>query len=84
MRQHMLNGWLVAALLALACLLGITAYVEVKKRAPAHSVDAWPRGGAESGSDARNLLLGAAWQYHVKSLNGRLRRDQSRQGRAGH
>ncbi|PBC03586.1 hypothetical protein CK220_13435 [Mesorhizobium sp. WSM3860] len=31
MRQHMLNGWLVAALLALTCLLGITVYAEVKK-----------------------------------------------------
>ncbi len=34
MRQHMLNGWLVAALLALVCLLGITAYVEVRKDLP--------------------------------------------------
>lgn len=34
MRQHMLNGWLVAALLALFCLLGITAYLEVKKDLP--------------------------------------------------
>ncbi|TIQ36745.1 MAG: hypothetical protein E5X48_09260 [Mesorhizobium sp.] len=34
MRQHMLNGWLVAALLALVCLLGITAYAEVKKDLP--------------------------------------------------
>ncbi|RWL97768.1 MAG: hypothetical protein EOR68_16590 [Mesorhizobium sp.] len=31
MRQHMLNGWLVAALIALVCLLGITAYMEVSK-----------------------------------------------------
>jgi len=30
----MLNGWLVAALLALVCLLGITAYVEVRKDLP--------------------------------------------------
>ncbi|WP_192256298.1 hypothetical protein [Mesorhizobium silamurunense] len=34
MRQHMLNGWLVAALVALVCLLGITAYAEVKKDIP--------------------------------------------------
>jgi len=34
MRQHMLNGWLVAALFALVCLLGTTAYVEVKKDLP--------------------------------------------------
>lgn len=34
MRQHMLNGWLVAALIALVCLLGITAYVEVSKDLP--------------------------------------------------
>ncbi|SFO04949.1 hypothetical protein SAMN03159463_00955 [Mesorhizobium sp. NFR06] len=34
MRQHMLNGWLVAALIALVCLLGITAYVEVRKDVP--------------------------------------------------
>ncbi|CDX44145.1 conserved exported hypothetical protein [Mesorhizobium sp. ORS 3359] len=34
MRQHMLNGWLVAALIALVCLLGITAYVEVRKDLP--------------------------------------------------
>ncbi len=34
MRQHMLNGWLVAALVALVCLLGITAYVEVSKDLP--------------------------------------------------
>ncbi|AZO74256.1 MAG: hypothetical protein E5V92_30480 [Mesorhizobium sp.] len=34
MRQHMLNGWLVAALIALTCLLGITAYAEVKKDLP--------------------------------------------------
>ncbi|MDX8468629.1 hypothetical protein RFM26_23265 [Mesorhizobium sp. VK23B] len=34
MRQRMLNGWLVAALVALTCLLGITAYMEVKKDLP--------------------------------------------------
>lgn len=34
MRQHMLNSWLVAALLALVCLLGITAYFEVRKDLP--------------------------------------------------
>ncbi|MDX8456149.1 hypothetical protein RFM98_25780 [Mesorhizobium sp. VK9D] len=34
MRQHMLNGWLVAALVALICLLGITAYMEVRKDLP--------------------------------------------------
>ncbi|WP_434723686.1 hypothetical protein [Mesorhizobium sp. RIZ17] len=34
MRQHMLNGWLVAALLALVCLLCITAYMEVRKDLP--------------------------------------------------
>jgi hypothetical protein len=34
MRQHMLNGWLVAALIALVCLLGITAYMEIKKDLP--------------------------------------------------
>ena len=34
MRQHMLNGWLVAALIALVCLLGITAYMEVRKDLP--------------------------------------------------
>ncbi|RWL49837.1 MAG: hypothetical protein EOR60_00225 [Mesorhizobium sp.] len=34
MRQHMLNGWLMAALIALVCLLGITAYVEVRKDLP--------------------------------------------------
>ncbi|RRH95307.1 hypothetical protein EH240_25240 [Mesorhizobium tamadayense] len=34
MRQHMLNGWLVAALVALVCLLGITTYVEVKTDIP--------------------------------------------------
>ncbi|WP_217575652.1 hypothetical protein [Mesorhizobium sp. GbtcB19] len=34
MRQHMLNGWLVAALVALVCLLGITAYMEVRKDLP--------------------------------------------------
>jgi hypothetical protein len=31
MRQHMLNGWLVAALVAMTCLLGVTAYAEVKE-----------------------------------------------------
>ncbi|TPM00929.1 hypothetical protein FJ943_12240 [Mesorhizobium sp. B2-3-10] len=31
MRQHLLNGWLAAALVALVCLLGITAYAEVKQ-----------------------------------------------------
>jgi hypothetical protein len=30
----MLNGWLLAALLALVCLLGITAYLEVGKDLP--------------------------------------------------
>ncbi|MFC3324852.1 hypothetical protein [Mesorhizobium cantuariense] len=30
MRQHMLNGWLVAALVATTCLLGVTAYAEVQ------------------------------------------------------
>ncbi|TPJ74107.1 hypothetical protein [Mesorhizobium sp. B2-6-2] len=34
MRQHMLNGWLMAALIALVCLLGITAYTEVSKDLP--------------------------------------------------
>ncbi|RWM30999.1 hypothetical protein [Mesorhizobium sp.] len=34
MRQYMLNGWLVAALVALTCLLGITAYAEVKTDLP--------------------------------------------------
>ncbi|TGQ71462.1 MAG: hypothetical protein E5V49_03525 [Mesorhizobium sp.] len=34
MRQHMLNGWLVAALFALVCLLGITAYVEIQNDLP--------------------------------------------------
>ncbi|AZO02664.1 hypothetical protein EOA27_22945 [Mesorhizobium sp. M2A.F.Ca.ET.037.01.1.1] len=34
MRQHMLNGWLVAALIALVCLLGVTAYVEISKDLP--------------------------------------------------
>ncbi len=34
MRQHMLNGWLVAALVALVYLLGITAYLEVTKDLP--------------------------------------------------
>ncbi|UCI21530.1 hypothetical protein FJ970_11465 [Mesorhizobium sp. B2-1-8] len=31
MRQHLSNGWLAAALAALACLLAITAYAEVKQ-----------------------------------------------------
>ncbi|MCQ8874542.1 hypothetical protein NP945_22115 [Mesorhizobium sp. LMG17149] len=31
MRQHLLNGWLVAALVATTCLLGVTAYAEVKE-----------------------------------------------------
>jgi hypothetical protein len=30
----MLNGWLVVALVALVCLLGITAYMEVSKDLP--------------------------------------------------
>lgn len=34
MRQHILNSWLVAALVALACLLGVTAYAEVKNDLP--------------------------------------------------
>jgi hypothetical protein len=34
MRQQLLNGWLVAALIALVCLLGITAYTEVSKDLP--------------------------------------------------
>ncbi|WP_095201825.1 hypothetical protein [Mesorhizobium carmichaelinearum] len=34
MRQHMLNSWLVAALVALVCLLGVTAYAEVKNDVP--------------------------------------------------
>lgn len=34
MRQHMLNGWLAGALVALACLLGATAYAEVKQAPP--------------------------------------------------
>jgi len=34
MRQYMLTGWLVAALLALVCLLGVTAYAEVKQDLP--------------------------------------------------
>ncbi|MBZ9997384.1 hypothetical protein [Mesorhizobium sp. BH1-1-4] len=34
MRQHMLNGGLVAAMVALVFLLGITAYAEVKEERP--------------------------------------------------
>lgn len=34
MRQHILNGWLVAALIALVCLLGVTAYAAVKDDLP--------------------------------------------------
>lgn len=34
MRQHMMNGWLVAALVALVCLLGATAYGAVKQDLP--------------------------------------------------
>lgn len=34
MRQHMLNGWLVAALVAVICLLGTTAYTEIRKELP--------------------------------------------------
>ncbi|CDX15769.1 conserved exported hypothetical protein [Mesorhizobium sp. ORS 3324] len=34
MRQRLLNGWLVAALVALVCLLGLTAYVEVRQELP--------------------------------------------------
>ena len=34
MRQYMLSGWLVAALLGLVCLLGVTAYAEVKQDLP--------------------------------------------------
>ncbi|WP_232375845.1 hypothetical protein [Mesorhizobium comanense] len=34
MRQYMLTGWLVAALVALVCLLGVTAYAEVKQDLP--------------------------------------------------
>ncbi|AZO61608.1 hypothetical protein EOA75_25945 [Mesorhizobium sp. M1A.F.Ca.IN.022.07.1.1] len=50
MRQHMLNGWLVAALLALTCLLGITAYAEVKKELPR---TAWVHGfGADQSQGA--------------------------------
>ncbi|TPL92665.1 hypothetical protein [Mesorhizobium sp. B2-3-12] len=34
MRQHMLNGGLMAAMVALVCLLGITAYAEVEQDRP--------------------------------------------------
>lgn len=34
MRQHILNGWLVAALVAVICLLGTTAYTEIRKELP--------------------------------------------------
>ncbi len=34
MRQYMLNVWLVAALVALVCLLGATAYSEVRQDLP--------------------------------------------------
>jgi hypothetical protein len=30
----MLNGWLVAALVAVICLLGTTAYTEIRKELP--------------------------------------------------
>lgn len=47
MRQHLLNGWLAAALVALVCLLGITAYAEVKqdlgRTACLHTTDAKQR-----------------------------------------
>ncbi|UCI09400.1 hypothetical protein [Mesorhizobium sp. B1-1-8] len=34
MRQHILNGCLAAALAAMVCLLGATAYSEVRKDIP--------------------------------------------------
>ncbi|KRB18434.1 MULTISPECIES: hypothetical protein [Mesorhizobium] len=34
MRQHILNSWLVAALVAVICLLGVTAYAAVKEDLP--------------------------------------------------
>ncbi len=34
MRQHILNSWLVAALVGVVCLLGVTAYAEVKNDLP--------------------------------------------------
>ena len=34
MRQQILNSWLVAALIALVCLLGVTAYAAVKDDLP--------------------------------------------------
>ena len=50
MRQHMLNGWLVAALIALVCLLGITAYMEVRKDLPRtaclHGIGGMEKSGA--------------------------------------
>ncbi|MEI9400982.1 hypothetical protein [Mesorhizobium argentiipisi] len=54
MRQHMLNGWLVAALIALVCLLGITAYMEVSKDLPRVACMRGPKAIDKKASQAKN------------------------------
>jgi hypothetical protein len=57
MRQYMLNGWLVAAMLALVCLLGLTAYAEVSEAPPRV---ACLHGGPGAGKPAVGSTVGAA------------------------
>ncbi|MDX8500116.1 hypothetical protein RFM99_17040 [Mesorhizobium sp. VK4C] len=54
----MLNGWLVAALVALVCLLGITAYAEVKKDLP-RSAQLHGNGSVETQGTTRDLQSNA-------------------------
>ncbi|MFA6155951.1 hypothetical protein [Mesorhizobium sp.] len=57
MRQYMLNGWLVAAMLALVCLLGLTAYAEVREAPPRI---ACVHGSPDVGKPAAKITVGAA------------------------
>ena len=64
MRQLILNGWLVAAMLALVCLLGLTAYSEVRG-APAHI--ACLQGSSDVGKPAAKSRVGAATCQRIAS-----------------
>lgn len=74
MRQHMLNGWLVAAIIALVCLLGITAYMEVSNDLPTRRLHAGPEGDRQEGRAGGELLDGVLRQHHPERLiAGRLK-----------
>lgn len=70
MRQHMLNGWLMAALVALVCLLGLTAYAEVRTELPdaGCAFSNTKVHGAEASCDSTSRRDQTAWHRGPEQL----------------